>query len=575
MKPQHKEELLAALAGAREELEKLGQASEAGVSSAAHAFKSFAADAEAVVQKASTIVGCVEKESMDAVLAKVQALCASMKLFLGQRLEAASAVLERLVDQEKLLRELSGITRNQEAIAHHLRALSVLTDVEVARLGNAGGDFHLLAQELAAFSKSLSGQTRELAADNENRKRTLRETKMALATSLPQLGHEMARMEEDMGSTLHAIEDDLSRQASIPAQFQSAARQTSVQVAGVVAAIQAHDITRQQLEHLHKSLGLIASRVTAEENNDRVTAQVHRALKVQLCQLENVRQTVANWTSQIKRCMSEIQQLSASEMMTIGPAVLQQERELSSQLVHIERLQEKSREYTGQLRETLSGLSSLVELVNEHLRRSQTILDRLQLLMFNSLVEAHRLSSRGAVVSAIANLIRGVSQEWRDITERSRHTLDGMLNLVSQIDRLMEAFSEGSDKRLREDEEQTGTALGAVRDSAAIVAKEAGEMQSIVRNMQGNLGVARKTENELDASFVIFDVARTRIEGGMRALEGNECQPPGPYDAAEIEEWFGPLYTTEIERDVMRAALHGTAMPVLQESFAGNSVELF
>ena len=179
------------------------------------------------------------------------------------------------------------------------------------------------------------------------------------------------------------------------------------------------------------------------------------------------------------------------------------------------------------------------------------------------------------MVSAIANLIRGVSQEWRDITQRSRRTLDGMLNLVSQIDRLMETFSEGSDKTLREDEEQTGAAVGAIRDSAAIVAKEAGEMQSIVKHMQGNLGAARKTENELDASFAILDAARTKIEGGMRALEGNEFQPLGPYEAAEIEEWLGSLYTTEIERDVMRAALHGTAMPELQESFAGNSVELF
>ena len=38
---------------------------------------------------------------------------------------------------------------------------------------------------------------------------------------------------------------------------------------------------------------------------------------------------------------------------------------------------------------------------------------------------------------------------------------------------------------------------------------------------------------------------------------------------------FSGFYTTEIEREVMQAALHGTALPVLEQSFAGNEVELF
>ncbi len=47
------------------------------------------------------------------------------------------------------------------------------------------------------------------------------------------------------------------------------------------------------------------------------------------------------------------------------------------------------------------------------------------------------------------------------------------------------------------------------------------------------------------------------------------------YDAAEVEQLFSASYTTELERDVLRAALHGTALPVAQPTLAGNSVELF
>jgi hypothetical protein len=38
---------------------------------------------------------------------------------------------------------------------------------------------------------------------------------------------------------------------------------------------------------------------------------------------------------------------------------------------------------------------------------------------------------------------------------------------------------------------------------------------------------------------------------------------------------FSASYTTEMERGVLRAALNGTELPGAQQTFAGNSVELF
>jgi hypothetical protein len=42
-----------------------------------------------------------------------------------------------------------------------------------------------------------------------------------------------------------------------------------------------------------------------------------------------------------------------------------------------------------------------------------------------------------------------------------------------------------------------------------------------------------------------------------------------------MEVLFGASYTTEIERDVLRAALTGRPVPVAEQNLAGNDVELF
>ena len=571
-----KTQFLAVLAGAGADLERLARSSEVEIEAISRAFKSLAGQADTILQQAAAIVGCIEKESMGRVLASVQSLCLTVKDFLGRRLEAATTILGTLQEEEKSLLQLIRVTQSQEAIARHLRALSVLTNVEVAHLGSSGGNFQLLAQELCSFSKSLTQQTVELACDTESRQQTIAETRNELASSLPRLRGEITRMEDGMRTTLRVIDSGLSQQADVPIQFRRCAEQTAQETAGVVAAIQAHDITRQQIEHVQQALQLIASRIaSAGDSRDDDLPVAHAGLRIQILQLKTIQETVANWTSQVRRCMEGIQQLSASGVAGIGPTVLGQEQELSAQLAHIELLQQKSQEYSGRMQGTLSGLSSLVDLVNVHLKRSQTIRDRLQILMFNSLIEAQRLGGRGAVVSAIAGLIKGRSEEWIAIGNQSQLALSEILILVQRTTALMEVFSEASCQKLREDQAQTRAALDSVRSAATFVANVAAQMQTITDNMHANLADVAATGTRLEFCFGYFDSVLRQMEGLAREWESNDPRAAGPCDPAEVERWLSAFYTTEIERSVMSAALHGTAMPVVQQLFSGNAVELF
>jgi len=573
--PGSRAKYLAVLAGAEADLKRLLRSSETEIEAVSQVFKSLANQADTILKQAAAIVGCIEKESMGRVLASVQSLCLTVKDFLGRRLQAATTILETLREEEKLLRQLIHVTRGQEAIARRLRALSVVTNVEVAHLGSTGDNFQLLAQELSSFSKSLTEQTIELARDTESRQQTIVETRNELAASLPRLHGEMKRMEDDIGETLRVIEAGLSQQAEVPGQFRQCAEQTALQTAGVVAAIQAHDITRQQIEHVQQALGLIASRITAADGSRSCDlAGAHAGLKIQTLQLQTIGETVANWTSQVGRCMEGIQQLSASGVAGIGPTVLRQEQELSAELAHIEVLQQKSQQYSRRMQSTLGGLSSLVELVNDHLQRAQVIRGRLQILMFNSLVEAQRLGRRGAVVSAIARLIQDVSEEWNALGIQSQCTLTEILGLVQRTTAVMEVFSEASCHKLCQDQSETRSALDSVRNAAAFVAAEAAQMQAITESMQAHVADVAATGNRLELCFGNLDGVLRQIKDLAGELETDGPQAAG-FNPADVEGWFSSLYTTEIERTVMSAALHGTALPMVQQSFAGNAVELF
>ena len=542
------------------------------------------------MQTVGAIVDCAEKGTGTG-LAQVRSLCVAVRVFLEQRLEAATTILRALESEEKLLRKLTQVMQRQEAVASQLKALSVLTNVEVSQLGSVGGDFHLLARELAAFSNSVSTQTRNLASHTRNSQRTIAESRRELAVDLPRLRGEMVRMDRDLGKTMQAIDAGLGELAVVPAQFKFCAEQTLQQIAGVVAAIQAHDITRQQIEHVQQSFEIIGSQIAGSPitagGKDIVGGNGNAApdtdglpiayagLTIQMCQLKTIQQIVGNWTSQVRRCMGGIRQLSASQVAQIGTLVVNQERDLSAQLARIERLQQESQDYGRTIQNTLGGLSNLLKLVNESLGQSQETRHRLRFLTFNSIVEANRLGRQGVVVSGIANLIKGVSAEWNGIADESGIALGEIRNQVQETNQVMEVFSEASSEKLRADQRATRAALSEVRDAAAFVAKEAARVQEATERMRADTERAGNTGDRLDRCVGELGRALDPIEAISRRLEADDPEIAGRYDRAEVEELFSAFYTTEVERSVLQAALEGTPLPVLEESFAGNEVELF
>ena len=547
------------------------------VASVARAFEELAGKADAVLQMAGGIVACVEGEGVSSVASTVQSLCATVKAFMSARLEATARILDMLTAEAALMRRLSAATEDQAAIASQTKALSVLTNIEVARLGDVGRGFGYLAGELSEFSKSVAKDTQQLASQAGSRAVAIKEMGRALSADLPRLQEETVRIEEALRTAAQVVDSSVARLSTAPAEFKMCVEDIARQIAGVVAAIQAHDITRQQSDHVQESIGLIYSRISSDGTNalsDELPL-AYAGLTVQSSQLKNVKDTLTHWASQIGTCMDGMLQVSASGVVGIGPMVLDHEREVSSQLVHIEKLQRESLSRSEKIRRALSGLSNLSQLVSEHLRRSECIRNRLRLLTFNSIIEASRLGKEGDSMLAIAKSIKEVSAEWNTVIDQSGVALDELLSLVKKTDAVMEAFSEARDEKLRQAEAQTRVALEGVRKAAEFVAAEAYKMNTVTGAMLERIPAVRKTVGVLADCSSGLDSVAAEIDQLVLQLEAQDADIKERYDAAEIKQLFSALYTTEIERLVLHAQLYGGEVPVAQPALAGNEVELF
>jgi hypothetical protein len=583
MRVETRADIAGTLQRARNGLQSLARTTETGIAAVARTFEDLAGHTDTILNLAGSLIDCVENEAIRSVLREVQALGDAARRFIHERLEATGGILETVSAEVELLRHLSQLTRGQKGIARESNSLSVLTNIEVARLGAVGAGFQYLARELTDFSQSVAADTRELTGHTEERRMAIEETRRALQREIPRMHQEFARIEGGLASALAVADRNLAELLRIPEHFRTCVLEIAAQIAGVVAAVQAHDITRQQIEHVDEALTTITEGLEGAMNPESVTArtmphlmpEVWAGLAIQIYQLRSIRTTVAGWATQIETCMGAILRISSSDVVAIGPAVLEQERELSLQLEHMESLERECESYNEKVKEGLGGLSSLMHLVSEHLDRSKSVKDRLQLLTFNSIIEASHLGTQADAILAISQSIKQISTAWSGITEQSGQAMGKILGLVERTNQVMQAFSEAGNQGLRAAQAQTRAGLISLRNEVAGAAQQAEQMKAATQNLQAMLAKAGGTGKRFDTCFSALDAALEELESLRGQLESDYPEAMRRFDAEEMERRFSASYTTEMERDILRAALRGEPLPMPPQSFAGNEVELF
>jgi chromosome segregation ATPase len=544
-----------------------------------NAFQDLAVHTETTLKLAAAIVDRVEDESVVSVLPGVRALGIEARQFLGERLQATSGILETVTTEMELLHQLSAVTDGQARIALNINMLTVHTKIEVAHLGSVGGGFEYLARELADFSQALARDSKELTSQTDDRRAATENTRHMLSVELPHLREELTRVEANLSDDLAQLDAGLTTLSRMPEQFRMSTEDIAQQIAGVVVAVQGYDITRQQIEHVQEALAVISQNLLgqgdAKVRVSQETARTHAGLAIQIFQLDAIKATIAGWKSQIRTCMESILRISASDIVGIGPLVLEQERSMTSQLAHMALLERECQAYGGRIRSTLEGISNLSQLFTEHMRKSESARSRLRLLTFNSVIEASRLGAQADAICVVAEGIAEVSTEWNSIAEQSGNTLQKIHNLSERIGKVMAAFSDTRREELNRAREQTKTGIENLRKASAFALSQGQEIENAIETMRARSGEIGRIGDLLDACFGRIDEVLSDIEQVKRQLEADYPNVKEKYDAAEIEELFSASYTTQTERDVLRSAIYGTACSAAQQCSAGNDVELF
>lgn len=500
---------------------------------------------------------------------------------------AEAARLRGAVDEDK--RFLSDIRRPVEEVARTIHTLessvgvfdvlAVLVRIESARGQTAEKGFGSVAEEV----RSLAADIRRSAGTVTAR---IREISAMLAQAARHAGALDSRHARELSEVVEQCEHELGRvnaeQEAMTAGSQTIAKRAeavSNETAGLVTALQYHDITRQQMEHVGEAANELADRL--KQNAGRETlAAVAAVSKVQAAQLRQSRGTLRDKLASIEASLTNLGEYVRETARTAaGETADRCTSDESMQRLYQAFLEINTRlsAYRDNHDEAIAAAEATARRIGElvqAIRDIESVGIRMRRVALNAAVKAAHLGDEGAAIGALVVRVG----EFTDEAERhTRSVVEKLESLTAIADGSSAGGDAGSDPEDRTDGRLAGlieilrSAAGASASQLARIREQSSVLSEELESLRSAFAAGHTSVDGLEELITGLE----SVSAGTGERAGDALANLSAADLTALEQ----RYTMQAERDVQRVAVQTSGVSVacsnLEGEELGTNVELF
>jgi methyl-accepting chemotaxis protein len=540
-----------------------------GINSQANAFSSTATEMASSMGEGALHAAIAELESHTAEARSVFSSDSS-----AEQLQGMSEVLG-------LIRGLDLAMSRFTALVRTLKVLEITTRIESARLGASGTGFTTLADDVRALGNVIDEHTAKIG---EHSTRLRNQVSTALERSRKRVSTQERVVEGMFASLLEGI-SDLERMraesTALVADLAKGSRQVAEGMGHVIASVQFHDITRQQVEHVEEILGQAENEIHAlPEGADRfgLGAWVRDVLRLQaplLRQAEEMfRRAVEDFISNLD-AIADTTRLLADRIAAVayddkgGTSTLDTIRRHIAQVMDAMRT---TRAHVAETSRTMADMAETIATVSSFVHGIEDIGAEIEIIALNARVKAAHTGDMGRTLGVIAMEIQNLSVEARSRTGE----VAGILNRISGLAHRLSELARSSDVSELVDGMQ-----GRFEKVLGRLAGLDSELAGKIEHLSG-LGVGLVTRTHALTSSIHFHESVSNqlneLEKAMRQLEAGFDPFRDGLDAARQPEKLKEQlsrYTMDSERLVHLAVLGQHPGDGEAELFGDGGIELF
>jgi methyl-accepting chemotaxis protein len=386
---------------------------------------------------ATDMVGEVAGDHVTSAIEELGQMLDSMGRYVGRAQNEIDASAQTLREILGLLDEVSGPLSGFKKVNKVLRMLGISTKIESARLGQSAAGFDTLASDVG----DLSVQVNDKAAIILNRKdeltRTIGQTLTGMLDSGARQHNQVMTVLDKTRASLEALTAINARCSSSVAGVSQVSEEVLRNIGEVVMSMQAHDIVRQQIECVERTLKELQGKFSTGQAGaddavcicDLQSAQLRHAGG----ELDQAARTIIESLREVARKQSG---LSAQTSGMAGVADQAGSSFFSEMEKDISVVSDALLESTKVNRSLCVAMGAVVDTVGEiatFVGDIEKIGEEIKLIALNAQIKSAYTGEEGAALGVLAEAIQRLSIDAIDHTGAVSGTLQAIIAVTQRL----------------------------------------------------------------------------------------------------------------------------------------------
>ena len=527
---------------------------------------------------ASDMVGEVAGEHVTSAMDGLSEMLDDMAHYVSRaqnEIEHSSRTLRQILELlDQVTEPLSGFRKVNKV----LRMLGISTKIESARLGQSAAGFETLASDVGELSVQVNEKAAVILKRKEDLARSIEQTLVGVLDSGAQQHDRVMASLERTRASLEALTAINGRCSSAVAGVSAVSHEVSRNIGEVVISMQAHDIVRQQIEHVDQALSELKQRLqTGLAGADEAAC----ICELQSAQLRHADQALAAAVQTIVQSLREVaRKQSGLSAQTSGMAGMADqaggsffagmEKEVSvvsGALLESDKVNQSLCLAMGTVAQTVGEIACFVGDI-------ERIGEEIKLIALNAQIQSAYTGIDGASLGVLAEAIQrlsidaiahtgAVSDTLQAISAATRGLNEGVCaetsGLESQVHGMVRTLSGLLDGLRRVNESLRGS-LTRMDDQVTLLSSE---IEQVVAGITVQRTVSRVLQGAIELLAGIIGEARRQAPASARSLNLDE---------------LASRYTMQSERTVHQTLLETGCAPAPaagSDEGLGCNVELF
>lgn len=515
----------------------------------------------AISSKASALVN-VEESGSGFDMRKFEQLFNRTIESAGACASAIPAGITEMTALKDKLDEIAGLRSYLDGLSRSITVIGVLTRIETARFD--GADFNSMTTVVDDLAQQIARSTEAIASSARDAKATIGDISARMSRSLEAYTKESDLAGEHVKAILSEMSDMNTRSSWACKRIDGRSAQIIPEIGEIVTALQSHDICRQQMEHVAKTMldaaGKVESMRDAADAEKRALKKwIDDVLRIQVSQLESVIDQTRNAAEGISRHLSRISDLSEAQLED-SSIILEEEEsgglkieKIMAELESLLSLNARCKTMTTDMLQAVSDTSGRTETMSTHVANIVSISDNISLLATNALIKVAHTGDSGRTLAVLANKIRVLSLQAKDNIKKGAEKIKAILTSSAEF---RNSLSEVLHKRLatadKLGEESRATAPQFIAADRAMIAamgeiaKSTNKLRADIDRVIADIRFDEAIQSGVGATIAKLQTVLKDVEDAIQDVSGAEPHAAQPAELKELTN----RYTMEKQREI-------------------------